>query len=180
MKSLETKARFSGVKNPDIKNHNANIVFNGRAFPYQAEISAELQKPLCQPEEKEAFPKFYVTKGPMAGKEYELKGKVLFIGRSSNNDIKIKDIMVSRKHLKISRSGEIFSAEDLKSSNGTLVNGKTIEPGEPIVLEEGDSISMVNTTIQFGRIPVKAALDVEDMSASRLDYIQGLTPEFIK
>ena len=130
MDAMQANHSGSGKEDPDIQNYNANFVLNGRAIPYQAEISDRLSKAASQPEEKEALPKLYVTKGPMEGREYELEKKTMFIGRSSGNDIKIKDIMVSRKHLKIFRSGETFSVEDLKSTNGTMLNGETIEPGE--------------------------------------------------
>ena len=135
---------------------------------------------MSQKEEKEALPKLYVTKGPMEGHEYELEKKTMFIGRSSGNDIKFKDIMVSRKHLKISRSGETFSVEDLKSTNGTMVNGETIEPGEHLEMEEGDTICLGNTTIQFGRIPVNVALDAEEMGCFVQMTAKGECPSLSK
>jgi pSer/pThr/pTyr-binding forkhead associated (FHA) protein len=165
---------------PDIKKYNANFVLNGRTIPYQAEISDKLTKAASQPAETDAPPKLYVTKGPMEGQEYELAGNVVFVGRSSNNDIKIKDIMVSRKHLKISRSGETVSVEDLKSTNGTIVNGETIGPGESIEMEEGDTIFLGNTSIQFGRVPVDAPLDVEEMGSFYWDGSQGGLPGCIR
>jgi pSer/pThr/pTyr-binding forkhead associated (FHA) protein len=161
-----------GTENPNIQNYNTNFVLNGRAIPYHAEMSDVLSKAGSQQEDTDAPPKLYVTKGPMEGQEYELDEKVVFIGRSSNNDIKIKDIMVSRKHLKISRSGESFLVEDLKSTNGTMVNGEALEPGEHIEMLEGDTIFLGNSAIQFGRILVDEALDVEQMGSLDLDDSQ--------
>ena len=53
--------------------------------------------------------------------------KTIKIGRGSNNDIVIKDDVVSTNHaiIKVSDYGEI-SIEDLNSKNGTFVNGKRI------------------------------------------------------
>jgi pSer/pThr/pTyr-binding forkhead associated (FHA) protein len=147
-------------ENPDIQSGGADCGVNRRPIRCQAEISDKLPDSAAEPKETGAPPKLYFTKGPMEGHEYEIKGKVAFIGRSSNNDVQIKDIMVSRKHLKISRSGETFSVEDLMSSNGTQVNGETIVAGENIEMTEGDTICLGSTWIQFGRIPVKDTVDV--------------------
>ena len=54
----------------------------------------------------------------------------MFIGRAARNDIHIKDIMVSRKHLKIFKVGETLFIEDLMSTNGTQFNGEVITSGE--------------------------------------------------
>jgi hypothetical protein len=99
MDALKTNHSVSGTEDSDIQNYNANFLLNGRTFPYQAEVSDKLPKTVSQKEEKKALPKLYVIKGPMEGREYELEKKTMFIGRSSGNDIKFKDIMVSRKHL---------------------------------------------------------------------------------
>ena len=146
----------------NIRNCTADFVLDGQRFPCPAELSNPRSKAGLQPEKKEAPPKLYFIKGPMEGKVYELEGKVVFLGRSASNDIQLKDIMVSRKHLKIFRSGETCSVEDLKSTNGTQVNGEKIEPGENIEMEEGDTIQLGNTSIQFGRILVNAAVDAEE------------------
>jgi transcriptional regulator with GAF, ATPase, and Fis domain len=61
-----------------------------------------------------------------------------------------------------------------------MVNGETIEPGEHLEMEEGDTICLGNTTIQFGRIPVNVALDAEEMGVLCLDDGQGGMPQFIK
>jgi hypothetical protein len=46
------------------------------------------------------------------------------IGRGQESELKISDISVSRKHSKISRHGNFFYLEDLKSKFGTLVRVK--------------------------------------------------------
>jgi len=52
---------------------------------------------------------------------------VINIGRSAENDLVLNNIKVSRKHAKLEKAGSDWFIEDLKSSNGTFINGKKIE-----------------------------------------------------
>lgn len=47
---------------------------------------------------------------------------------------------VSRRHALIQRDGEVWSLEDLGSTNGTVVNRQKISPGDSVSLTEGDVI----------------------------------------
>jgi len=73
---------------------------------------------------------------------YPFTGDVLTIGRGRENDIQIKnDSKVSRYHCKLFRRGNNFYIEDVKSSNGTLVNGELITDrrlfgGEEVIIGE--------------------------------------------
>jgi hypothetical protein len=61
------------------------------------------------------------------------------IGRHRNNDIVISDPKVSSFHARIDRSAEGFVLVDLKSRNGSYINGKRMETG---LLETGDEVRM--------------------------------------
>jgi len=73
---------------------------------------------------------------------YPFTNDQLTIGRGRENDIQIKnDSKVSRYHCKLFRRGNNFYIEDIKSSNGTLVNGELITDrrlfgGEEVVVGE--------------------------------------------
>ena len=73
---------------------------------------------------------------------YPFTGDVLTVGRGRENDIQIKnDSKVSRYHCRITRQGNNFYIEDVKSSNGTLVNGELITDrrlfgGEEVIIGE--------------------------------------------
>ena len=54
------------------------------------------------------------------------KGMSLIIGRGKNSDILIENLAVSGNHAKIESIGNDFLLTDLKSKNGTLVNGNSI------------------------------------------------------
>jgi ABC-type multidrug transport system ATPase subunit len=70
---------------------------------------------------------------PLTPSEERLRTKVALekseinIGRSSDNDLIINNIKVSRKHAKLEKVGDEWFIEDLKSSNGTFVNSKKID-----------------------------------------------------
>ena len=70
---------------------------------------------------------------------YVLKGKVT-IGRSSKNDIVIKDNFVSKNHLQITEQQGTFFIEDLDSANGTFLNGEPVH--DIIELRNGDHIGV--------------------------------------
>ncbi len=107
--------------------------------------------------------KLHIIKGPLKGKTFDLEGDTVFIGRSSRNDIQIKDATISRKQIKIFKIGKKFLVEDLKSTNGTMINGELIEPGEGFEVDEEDTISIGNTVIRLGEISSHSALDKKDL-----------------
>jgi pSer/pThr/pTyr-binding forkhead associated (FHA) protein len=107
--------------------------------------------------------KLYIIKGPLEGKIFDLEDETVFIGRSSRNDIQIKDAAISRKQIKIFKIGKKFLVEDLKSTNGTMINGELIEPGEGFEIDEGDSISIGNSVIRLGDILLHSPVEKKDL-----------------
>ncbi|MEE4351278.1 MAG: FHA domain-containing protein [Desulfatiglans sp.] len=107
--------------------------------------------------------KLYVISGPMKGSSFDLKETTFFIGRSLKNDIQIKDSAVSRQQLKIFRLGKKLFLEDLKSTNGTSLNGEVINPGESYELTEGDTVSIAHTVVCVDREIPKQPLDRKSM-----------------
>lgn len=92
----------------------------------------------------------YILNGPCTGQSFELKGQTLYIGRSAESDVQVRDKFVSRKHLKICRRGERYFIEDLKSKNGTFINGEQINPGIETELPEGLPIVIGMSVICVG------------------------------
>lgn len=72
--------------------------------------------------------------------EYTLKTGTLVIGRDRDCDICIPEKPVSRRHLKLVAGRKGLFAKDLKSANGTYVNGEKLEPKKYRKLEPGDVI----------------------------------------
>ncbi len=69
---------------------------------------------------------------------YELKGDTV-IGREGDCDIVLNNQFVSLKHAGITKNWRGFYIEDLKSSNGTRVNGRIIKKRKK--LSDGDIIA---------------------------------------
>lgn len=67
-------------------------------------------------------------------------------GRSSDMDIYLDDTFVSTKHALFEATEEGFTVEDLRSTNGTLVNGAPIS--EATYLEIGDRVSIGDTVFE--------------------------------
>lgn len=88
-------------------------------------------------------PRIVIIEGKDKGKVIELENGTAVIGRSKG-DVIVHDSRVSRSHVAIqfdSKSGKL-SFTDLKSLNGTLVNGETKEQG---ALADGDKLQIGNT-----------------------------------
>ena len=82
----------------------------------------------------------------MPEKRHELKGKVISIGTSDDNEIILKDKAVSRHHAKIRIEGKKYFVYDVASTNGTRVNGRKITKKW---IKGGDSIEVGHTRITF-------------------------------
>jgi general secretion pathway protein E len=69
------------------------------------------------------------------------------VGRASTNDVVLEDQKASRNHCVIERGNSGWRVRDLNSSNGTLVNGKSIAIER---LRAGDIILIGTTRIRMG------------------------------
>lgn len=73
-------------------------------------------------------------------KSYPFDKREITIGRSSENDIVLRRTDVSRRHARIlMREGRLVLL-DLKSENGTFINGQRL--GSPQVIHPGDEIAI--------------------------------------
>jgi hypothetical protein len=79
---------------------------------------------------------------------YPLGTAELSIGRADQSDIALSDPGVSRNHARVLREGDDFIIEDLRSTNGTEVNGKPVRRRR---LADGDVIKLASSTLQFRR-----------------------------
>jgi hypothetical protein len=92
----------------------------------------------------------YILNGPDIGRSFKLRDGVMFAGRSLDNDVRIDDKTVSRKHLRIVNRGDKLFVTDLKSQNGTFYDGKYLVPGRETEVEEGVPLAMGMTVICLG------------------------------
>lgn len=88
-----------------------------------------------------------VKTGINKGKTYPILKDSITIGRAADNDIVFfNEVAVSRRHARIGKSNQKYSVEDLKSKNGTRLNGTLIEREE---LKDGDEILIGKSLLQF-------------------------------
>ncbi len=85
-----------------------------------------------------------VVDGP--GTRHELTTGRNVIGRGTEADIRLPDTGVSRKHVDVVLEGGTAFAEDLGSTNGTLVNGRRISR-QP--LADGDVIRIGHSVLVY-------------------------------
>lgn len=91
-------------------------------------------------------PYMEVVEGELAGMSFPLTKQEITIGRGEENDIVIKDAMVSSRHACITIRKEAIIIDDLHSTNGTIVNGVNIQSH---MLDEGDHILIGGTELVF-------------------------------
>ena len=75
--------------------------------------------------------KLIVASGKSAGRSISIKRNKLLIGRSEECDVRPLSDEVSRRHCVVTVGPADAWIEDLKSRNGTFVNGDRIE-GRPV------------------------------------------------
>jgi len=78
--------------------------------------------------------------------KYEFDKESVKIGRNEDCDVTIDNLGVSRYHSEIITKEGFYVLRDLKSNNGTFVNGKRVESYN---LNDGDEISIGKFTISF-------------------------------
>jgi len=94
--------------------------------------------------------KLKLLKGSEAGKEIKIPTPKCLVGRGEDCHLRPKSDAISRRHCVVYvKEGELL-VRDLKSRNGTLVNGERVT--EDRVLKSGD-------TIQFGPLAFEVVID---------------------
>ena len=93
-------------------------------------------------------PRFVVVSSNFAGVEYHVTRTKVVIGRNPECDICIQHNSISGTHAEIRRTNRgDFEINDLKSSNGTKVNGIPIN--EPFKLSSGDTITLGHVIMRY-------------------------------
>ena len=87
--------------------------------------------------------------GKLAGQETLLQAGIYTIGRGEDCQITIPDTGISKKHAKLEVEEEGVFIHDLKSSNGTFLNGVKIQDSE---IQIKDKVSICQTTFDIVRV----------------------------
>jgi pSer/pThr/pTyr-binding forkhead associated (FHA) protein len=82
-------------------------------------------------------------------REIRLTQPAYTVGRSLDNDIIVDDPTISRRHAQLIRSNDHYALRDLRSRNGTFVNGQRISE---VVLRDGDLLTLGDVGLVFKRL----------------------------
>lgn len=127
----------------------------GDARPQRTESMArELMRKLMGATEGqyEAQPEFIVEAGPANGQRraFSRIEERVIIGRGESASWILLDPDLSRNHAAVERHGDEFRIYDMRSKNGTKVNGRPVGIGAPgAILEDGGIITLGDTRIRF-------------------------------
>lgn len=89
-----------------------------------------------------------IIKGDRVGRIAELDEDRMVIGRHPTSQIVLENAAVSRQHAQVSRSRHgAFLVQDLRSRNGTIVNGSSVKV--PTELSDGDEIRVCDVVFRF-------------------------------
>ena len=102
------------------------------------------------------MPKLQLSRPDGSQADHELTEEVLTIGRAPDNIFHIDDVSISSHHATISPGSDGYLLKDLGSTNGTMVNGNTLEAETEYALKPGDKI-------RFGKLD--AVFDPENAEA---------------
>ena len=101
-----------------------------------------------------------VTNSANEGQVFALHPGELIIGRENGSEILLDDLKVSHNHALLRVSGDTVTIEDLRSTNGTRVNGESIRA--QTTLAPGDQIDLGGVHLVIEQIPAIAHTADED------------------
>ncbi len=89
-----------------------------------------------------------LLRGGIPGTMLLLEPGLRTLGRSSENDLQLPEMSVSRQHAQLAVESEgLVRLTDLGSTNGTFLNGHRLPPQQPATLRDGDRIGFGPTMI---------------------------------
>ena len=115
----------------------------GPVGPQTAMLPGEVRPPRSR-----APASLVLLSGRHEERTFDLVDLETVIGRGEGCHVTLPDPGVSRRHARVLREGDDFVIEDLRSTNGTEVNGKLIVRRR---LADGDMIKMGSSTLLFRR-----------------------------
>lgn len=112
----------------------------------QTRITQNVKLPLSARSTEDACLVQIYPAGPDMGRKFDLRQRVISIGRGADNDLVIDKDSVSRRHVRIENRTTEVLISDLGSTNGTYVNDFIIKEH---VLRNGDLVKIGDTIFKF-------------------------------
>ena len=92
------------------------------------------------------MPRLVIKEGPGVGRDHALGGAPCVVGRDPAATFVLEDRLASRQHVRLVPEAGVWYAEDLGSTNGTLLNGRRVQRER---LSDGDTIRIGTTVLRF-------------------------------
>lgn len=117
--------------------------------------------------------KFTITSSLMPVQHACFDQDTISIGRAKPNDLCLSDTtrLVSSRHASIKKMEQGYALTDMKSTNGTMLNGQRLIPGREHPLKVGDRIRIGHFTIDVSALSSYAL--GEDSSADKVDAVDS-------
>lgn len=113
--------------------------------------------------------------------QYDIAGDIFTIGRSPDNDLQIKDLLISRNHAEIVRTADgRYVFHDKESKSGSFINGRRVTEQ---FLKSGDEIVLGDANvakIMFGFISKPSPKSQPNLLAQPLSEINMQVPTLTK
>ena len=115
--------------------------------------------------------KLRILTGEKVGLEFPANQLRLIIGRELTCNIVLDEPVLSRRHCVVSHEGDKYYISDLKSKNGTYLNGQRIDKQE---LEDGD-LSLEESLKAF-----EEGMDLVKFCSKKLEEVEQKVTRLIK
>jgi transcriptional regulator with GAF, ATPase, and Fis domain len=115
--------------------------------------------------------KLVVIKGAQRGTEFVVSGDVFRVGKAPENDLVLADETVSRVHFEIARDAKGYLVRDLKSTNGTFLDGAEVKEA---YLRAGSVIGLGACELKF--TPFEERIEILPSEKEQLGEMVGKSP----
>ena len=148
-KAIEEKSKDNPEQSNSLKVFDEIIEKSAKAIP-QGDIEVFTNFPHSIGKEDDACGKLIIN-----SKKIRIWQNKTIIGKSSDADICIKDLTISRIHCIIYRENDKYYLQDAHSTNGTACDGYALKQDSMVELREKSIIMIGNVIMEFERPPVK-------------------------
>ncbi|MFN0251163.1 MAG: sigma 54-interacting transcriptional regulator [Kofleriaceae bacterium] len=115
--------------------------------------------------------KLVVIKGAQRGTEFVVAGDVFRVGKAPENDLVLADETVSRVHFEIARDAKGYLVRDMKSTNGTFLDGAEVKEA---YLRAGSVIGLGACELKF--TPFEERIEILPSEKEELGEMVGKSP----
>lgn len=116
------------------------------------------------------LPRLVALNTVLAGASFPIEDTDMVVGRVEGCDLLIQHKSVSRSHCRMLREGDVVRVVDLKSANGTLVNGVELDQA---VLRSGDVLELGTVLLRFAPVGDDFSLSTEEIIRAREAEAKG-------